>query len=398
MNNLLKKSTKNKHTFKAIVLGGHFQGLGAIRALGESGVSVVLMDHEPNISKFSRYVSQYIKSPDLSDREKYLQFLLKSCEKYSLQKAVLFPIDDETVHFLSINHAELSKYFNLWTPAWEFIEPLYHKGIGYKLAEKIGIPIPKTAYPQSIEDVAKWDGPFPALIKPAIMRSFFKQTGKKVFPAGNMIELQDAYKKAVQIIPASEILIQEEIPDVSNNLYSFCPLFDGSSTLARIVAKRIRQHPMDFGQASTFAEIVREPELETMGTRYLKSVGYSGLGEVEFIKDPRDGQFKFLEVNPRIWGWHTLAIAAGVNLPYLTYLWCIGEKITPSDYHNARWIRLLTDLAVGLSESLKGRWTLWEYMRTLKGAKTYAVWSLKDPLPFFVELFLLPFLIFKRGF
>lgn len=385
-------------TRPAIIIGGHFQGLGAIRALGEKNVPVVLMDSEPNIGRFSRYVSQYIKSPKITAHDTFLAFLIDVALKRNLKGAVIYPINDETVEFLSKNHETLSQYYTLWTPAWQNVEPLFHKGIGYKLAEHMGIPIPITAYPRGLEDVKNYNGPYPALIKPAVMRRFFTQTGKKVFSACNREELIDAYQRALEFIPADEILIQEKIPDVAENLYSFCPLFDGEKVLARIIAKRLRQHPMDFGQASTFAETVQMPELEVLGARYLHEVGYSGLGEVEFIRDPRDGTFKFLEVNPRIWGWHTLAVAAGVNLPYLTYLWSIGKTTAQEGYGQARWMRLLTDVAVGITETVKGRWTFRSYLNSIRGPKAYAVWSLNDPLPFFGELLLLPYLMIKRGF
>ena len=61
------------------------------------------------------------------------------------------------------------------------------------------------------------------------------------------------------------------------------------------------------------------PEMRTVGERFLSLIDYSGVGEVEFMRDPRDGVYKLLEVNPRFWGWHSLAIAAGIDLPYLWY-------------------------------------------------------------------------------
>ena len=84
-----------------------------------------------------------------------------------------------------------------------------------------------------------------------------------------------------------------------------------------IMARRARQHPMDFGHASTFAELVKIPEIQQIAEKFLSLIDYYGICEVEFIQDPRDGKYKLIEVNPRVWGWHTLAIAAGVDLPYL---------------------------------------------------------------------------------
>ena len=78
------------------------------------------------------------------------------------------------------------------------------------------------------------------------------------------------------------------------------------------MARRARQHPMDFGHASTFAELVDIPEIRNIAERFLGLIDYYGLAEVEFMQDPRDGNYKLIEVNPRVWGWHTIAIASGV--------------------------------------------------------------------------------------
>ena len=120
----------------------------------------------------------------------------------------------------------------------------------------------------------------------------------------------------------SKILIQELIPGGPRHLFSFCPLFKDGQVLAGITGRRARQHPMDFGHASTYAESIKVPELEIMGTKFLKAIKYYGLAEVEFMQDPRDGIFKLIEVNPRIWGWHTLAVGSGVDLPYLLFDCC----------------------------------------------------------------------------
>ena len=156
---------------------------------------------------------------------------------------------------------------------------------------------------------------------------------------------------------------------------------------------------MDFGQASTFVETVDIPELEAMGSHFLSAMDYHGLCEVEFIKDPRDGVYKFLEVNPRVWGWHTLALRAGVNLPYLSYLDTMNQETRDGYFKKGvKWVRLMTDVPTVLSEMARGRMRLKDYFQSMKGEKEFAVLSLRDPLPFLGELFLLPYLWRKRGF
>jgi predicted ATP-grasp superfamily ATP-dependent carboligase len=328
-----------------------------------------------------------------------LTFLLNLADKEGIKGSVIFPTDDETVFFLSKHRHELSGLYGVTTPEWDVIKYAYNKKHSYQLAEKLNISIPLTFYPKNVEDLKKVNIPFPVIIKPAVMRDFFRKTGKKVFLARNYDELLSLYQKALTIIGQDEILIQEKIPDVANHLYSFCPFFKQKRVLARIIAKRSRQHPMDFGQASTFAETINIPQLESIGKRILSFMNYYGLCEVEFIQDPRDGIFKFLEINPRIWGWHTLALRAGVNLPYLLYQDMTGKELISQHFkEGVKWIRFMTDIPTVIQEIVKRRMKLKDYIYSLKGEKEYAVFSLKDPLPFLGELLILPYLLKKRGF
>jgi len=89
---------------------------------------------------------------------------------------------------------------------------------------------------------------------------------------------------------------------------------------------------MDFGHASTYAVSMNIPELESISLKFLRSIGFEGIAEVEFMQDPRDGKFKLLEINPRIWGWHTLAIRSGADLPYILYQDLLGGEPIPSDF------------------------------------------------------------------
>ena len=382
-----------------MVIGGHFQGLGVVRALAREGVPVVLLDHEPCLARFSRHVTRFLRCPDISSEAETLDFFERISDREGLESAVVFATDDETVHFLSRHRDVLGRLYRLTTPEWDVVRWVFQKKNTYPLAETLGIPVPKTWYPACEGDLDEIEGPYPLIVKPSVMRPFFKATGRKMFRAANRMELVKAYERACSVVPPDEVMIQEEIPEVADNLYSFCPLFEDGRVLAQVTAKRSRQHPMDFGHATTFAESVSIPELERLGTRFLTSIHYRGLCEVEFIMDKRDGLYKLLEVNPRIWGWHTLAVRAGVNLPFHQYLRALGRPVqAPKPRTGVKWIRLTTDVVTAVSEIAKGRLDIGRYLESLKGDKEWDVFSLNDPLPFFGEIFLLPYLWSKRGF
>lgn len=382
----------------AVVMGGDYQGLGVIRSLGRQGIPVYLLDSGACIGTASKFTTKFFRCPSPEDENLLLEFLLSLAEEEKLNNWVVYPTDDETVKVLSINKRLLEKYYKIPTPDWTVSQILYNKKLTYKLAEKIDIDIPRTVYPKDINEVSQIDLRFPVIVKPVSRRRFYKTTKKKALKARDKRELIKTYKKTETFLVNSEIMIQEVITGGPENLFSFCSLFKEGIPLAKLVAKRPRQHPMDFG-TGTFVETVDIPELEGLGTKFLNAINYYGLSEVEFMWDPRDKRYKLLEINARTWGWHTLGGIAGVDFPLLLFKDLTGEEVRSNSFRKGvKWIRILTDAPLGFKEISKGKLRLNDYLFSLKGEKEYAVWSLRDPLPFVMEFLLLPYLWKTRGF
>jgi D-aspartate ligase len=386
-------------TIGAVVTGGDFQGLGVIRSLGRHGIPVRTVDHELSIARFSRYNKSFCFAPHPSAEADYVHFLEEYARSLGPERWVIFPNNDTVVKILARNKESLGRLYRIPTPGWDVIRHVYNKRNSYKLAAALGIPIPITYYPDSIEDLKALDLEYPVVIKPAIRDFFFSKFHKKAVLVRDRIQLIRYYEAICRFIAPSDILIQEFIAAGPKNLYSFCPLFKDGKAIVSLMARRARQHPMDFGQATTFAETVRIPELEEYGTKFLAAIGYYGLAEVEFMFDPEEGKYKFLEVNARVWGWHTLAAGAGLDLPYILFQDLTGKPYEmPSKTNDAKWIRNITDFPTVLKELLKGRMSFGEYLSSLKGKKQHAVFSVSDPVPLFAELLLAPYLWMKRGF
>ena len=165
-----------------------------------------------------------------------------------------------------------------------------------------------------------------------------------------------------------------------------------------MVVRRTRQHPPEFGRASTYVESTSSELLEMLSERFLKAIDYYGLTELEYKLDPRDGEYKLLDVNARTWGYHSLGYRAGVDFPFLLFCDQLQSAATESRGEpGLSWIRFLTDLPTALSQVLSGSLTLKEYLRTLRSSNVEAVFSVQDPLPGLAELMLLPYLAIKRG-
>ena len=167
-----------------------------------------------------------------------------------------------------------------------------------------------------------------------------------------------------------------------------------------MTARRRRQHPHEFGRASTFVETVDMPELEEYSERLLAALDFYGLAELEYKLDPRDGEFRLLDFNARAWGYHSLGPSAGVDFPYLLFADQMGLEVEPCRARpGVRWIRLMTDVPTAIVEMRAGRLDLRSYARTvLGGFDVEAVFSREDPRPGLAEIALLPHLIKSRGF
>jgi D-aspartate ligase len=192
--------------------------------------------------------------------------------------------------------------------------------------------------------------------------------------------------------------VQEVVPGGGAQQVAYCTFFKDGGPVASMTVCRRRQHPSDFGRASTFVETVDLPELEELSIRLLREMKYYGLAELEYKQDPRDGSYKLLDVNLRTWGYHTLGGAAGVDFPYLLFRDQIGLPVARTTARSGvRWIRLATDLPNAARDMRAGSVKLAEYARTLRGVDVEAVFSARDPLPWLYELALLPYLAVRRG-
>jgi predicted ATP-grasp superfamily ATP-dependent carboligase len=382
-------------------LGGHVQGLGIIRSLGRRGIKVFLVDETPaNIGRYSKYCDRFFLLPEMKKEKTLVTFLLELSDREGMQGWVLFPTHDATVEVLSRNREILSGSYRVSVPDWSVTEFAYNKILTYHLAKKTGVPVPHTYFPCDLDDVRRIGSEiqFPIIIKPAVMHKFYAKFKKKVYLAHNLNELVQMYQKTCSAIDPAEVMIQEIIPGGADTLYS-CGCFFAQGTLkGSCIGKRCRQIPMDFGKATTYVKSVEIPQLRSDSVKLLSAIDYYGLAEVEFMEDPRDGVFKLLEINPRSWKWHTLAIKSGVDLPYLIYSDLVdgytGPELTAQ--LNVKWMELISDLYISASEILKRRLSLHDYIDSFRGNLEFAIASWDDPKPFLSYILFIPYYLFSR--
>jgi predicted ATP-grasp superfamily ATP-dependent carboligase len=120
-------------------------------------------------------------------------------------------------------------------------------------------------------------------------------------------------------------------------------------------------------------EAVWVEEVSEQGLALLRALDFHGISQVETKRDPRDGRYKLMEVNPRLWQWHSLAAACGVDLPWIAYRDLIGDPLPPARMHGEgkRWA---ITLMAGSSHALH------------RPPYVDAVFARDDPKPALVQL------------
>jgi D-aspartate ligase len=383
----------------AIIVGGDHPGLGVARSLGRRGIPVVVLDDRPSISSFSRYVNRVIKAENLRDDQKTLTALLELGQRLHLAGWVLFPTRDETVATVSHHRDELSQIFRVPTPTWPTVKWACDKKNTYELATQLDIPCPRTYNPRNQEELAGLESRLPLAIKPAIKENFFYATGAKAWRADTPEQLHRLFEKARRQIRVEEILIQEIIPGDGSRQYSYCAFFRGGQAVGSLVAKRIRQHPKEFGRAATYVESLSMPLVEELGKKFLCAIDYYGLVEIEFKHDVRDDKFKLLDVNARTWGFQCLGAAAGVDFPYMLFSDQLGREVLPaSGKPGVGWLRMITDLPMALGDIISMRLSPNAYFGSLRRTQVESVFCKEDPLPSFAELLVLPRLLLQKKY
>lgn len=360
---------------KVFVTDGQWRKtLAVVRSLGKKGIKVTVGENiRLATSLFSKYATKRVVYPSPRTRPKvFIEYLIKELKEDSYD--VLFPMEEETLLLVAQNKEKFSKLTYLLIPDCEKIEFARNKKNIIQKAQELDIPCPKTWFIGDIgevERIAK-EIQYPAVIKPQV--SFGSYGIKRV---RNEKELVLKYKEVHRIYPRP--LIQESIPQ-EGEAFGVSALFNKDSELRAVfVHKRLREYPVT-GGPSTLRESVKNPKVQEMGLRLLKALNWVGVAMVEFKVDPRDGEPKLMEVNPRFWGSLQLAILSGVDFPYLIYRMAKEGDIKPVlDYKigvRCRWM-FPGDFLHFFSNLRRFRWTPGFFnLRT-----NYDILSLRDPGP-----------------
>lgn len=382
----------------ALVIGSNLRALGIARSLGRRGVETWVLssrDDDP-VARASRFVTRSLRVP--GDSASAVDAVLSAAARHRLVGWTLFPTDDESAAAIARVYEALAERFALTSPGWDTLRYAYHKRLTHCLAQKVGAAYPWTRYPRTLVEVAELECPFPVILKPNAKPEENRFTRAKAWPVSDRPSLMAGWAEAAGLMGPDGVIVQELVPGDGEGQYSFASLCQEGVALASLVARRTRQYPRDFGHSSSLVETLEAPEIERLGRLVVEALGWNGLVEVEFKHDRRDGSYKLLDINGRVWTWHALGSRAGVDFPYLAWRLSQGLPIEPVKAQpGVRWVRLATDIPSALSAVRAGELSLRDWAASLRRPRQGALMCWDDPLPLLADPVLTLWRTIRRG-
>jgi len=325
------------------------------RSLARSGIRVTVAGEEKhkNVAFYSKYCHDRILYPSPDKHNEFIKCMLRAVVGHD----VLIPLHERTIVPLSRNMDQFENTAKIPIPEYKRLCIALDKGKTIELAHRLGIPTPSTYLINDLKELSSLSKRirYPVVIK--LRREKDTPPPRYIYvfsPKSLLREYQSMHRKC------RYPLIQELIPGSGYGFFSL--LNKDSKPLAVFCHRRIREYPIT-GGVSTYCESIYEPRIIDYGLKILKEIKWHGVAMVEFRKDFRDGEFKLMEVNPRFWGSLPLAIASGVDFPYLLFRMAIGKGIAISKYRIGVRCRFLRKDLLALKQALEGTGEKTRYLK-----------------------------------
>lgn len=369
-----------------VVIAPGFHGHGIARSLGRLGIPVygVHADRRSPAAR-SRYWRGNFYRDVLDDSPNAaLDWLLALGSKFDT-RPILLPTDDHSCVFIADHADSLQEKYQFPAQPPGLTRALSSKQEMYQLCKQHGLPAAETVFPRSREDVMAFGetAAFPVLLKGIDTLALRDHAGfkmKVVHDAQTLLRLYDEFET-----PASpNIMIQEYLEGGSRTVWMFDGYFNADSDcLFGLTANMIRQYPAYTGVTSL--GICLANDVVARQTRvFMKSIGYRGGLDFGYKYDDRSGQYKAIDVNPRIGRTFRLLVDVnGMDVARALYLDLTGQPVPVGAGREGRkWVVENFDLITAPKYHRDSRQGLGEWLRSYRGIEEAFWFASDDPRPF----------------
>ena len=367
---------------KVLVVGAEENpSLPIIKSLSTKGLEVHVASHKRVcVGFFSKYAHSRFVYPSPYSNEQ--DFLASLCAYVTREQfSVTFVTGDKPTDLLARNKDMFAKHTRLPLVDFERYVNCRDKTRTMKIAQRIGVPTPKTYYPE--------EEPLPELARnltyPVVLKPNSSDGARGISYPQTSQELIRSYHQTVANYGPCHI--QDYIPQTGMQYKAELLLDEQSNVKAWCVYNKLRYYPPSGGSSTLNSTVDRQDILQS-AAKILKALRWYGMGDCDFIEDPRDKTAKLMEINPRFTRSIKICVLAGVDFPYLLYKLAVKEPFeSVLDYRIGTFLRYLPADINWFIKS-KNRFKSEPGFFSAGGRKmTDEIFSLKDPGPGIAFLF-----------
>jgi len=304
------------------------------------------------------------------------------------QTYLLYPTGDAHVRHLSDHRADLPAHCIGLLPAQEVVTMLLDKTQFDQFCKTHDFPVPRTELIKNSADLSSLHSrlSFPVIAKTPIKVNV--RGLEKAYIFERQDELEQWY---ASILPLQrEFLLQEYIPGADRAVFFTMQYISPTGRLlASFTGRKIRQFP-PFKGGTSAAEPSYNEFLTELTYNFFRKAGFWGIGSMEYKQDARTGKFYLIEPTVcRTDFQEGVAIANGVNIPFIAYQDLIGQVVEPTfQKKEARkvWLHPCYDQLSRDQYMARGELTYTEWLASLRHARTFDAFSLRDPGPLWLTL------------
>jgi D-aspartate ligase len=363
-------------------------GLQSARVLARYGVPIIGLASDLAHPCCRTNVCERVLAADLMGAG--LIDVLATLGKDLTEPAVLLPCTDLSVLLISQWRDQLAPWFHVALPEHEVVELLVDKGRFYEYAQQTGLPLPATFVLRSRADAehAAQSLRFPCVVKPTVKTAKWRaHSAAKAYRVSRREDFLSVYGQCAEW--STPLLAQEWIDGPNGNNFTCNCYFDSASQpLVTFTSRKIRQWPPEVGEGC-FSEECRNDIVEQTTIRLFQGAGHRGLGYLEMKRDTRTGQLLIVEPNVgRPTGRSAAAEGAGVALLYTMYCDVLGLPLPRNreqPYRGGKWVHIRRDVQAALYHWRRGELGPREWLHSLRGVNSNALFSWRDPLPFALD-------------
>jgi len=262
----------------------------------------------------SAYIRQFsIITPSYVNEKAFIDDIINLCAQGTYD--IILPFVNTSYYAISKYAEKLSEYARFMVPSFDQFTLANDKFNATQFCQKIGIQTPKifSSYQDNDINAISKILKYPVVIKAKSGVGIAK--GLRF--ANNSDELKKFYDQinSFQAENGSENydspLIQEYIPGF---VHDACSLAHNGKIINVLTQKRHVMYPI-YGGVGAVNITTHDPELDKLARKLLEALEWNGPAQIEFKFDPRDKQYKFIEMNPKLWGTLDLSIKVGMNFP-----------------------------------------------------------------------------------